>query len=185
MADPITIKNLPIITEINTGDMLIVQTSSKTGILKFEDFIVGEEHVSFFKDLQDLATDVALLSGDVAPYIDRLQKIDDIEDKNAANTARSAAMEATVNTLNNNSTKTETKFNTLSGELTQTILDLQTNVAVNQANISTLTSNIATISAAVTTLQTDVSTLQTDVSTLQTDVSTLQGQAHDETHTHE
>jgi|SaaInlStandDraft_2_1057019.scaffolds.fasta_scaffold74178_2 hypothetical protein len=115
MADPITIKNLPTINEINTGDLLIVQTPTRTGVLKFEDFVVGEEHVSFFKDIQDLVTEVKLLSDDIAPHIDNIQKITAIEQVSNGLTTNLQNIQTNIGEIDAKLTLIEAKVLTVEG----------------------------------------------------------------------
>ena len=46
MAD-VTIKNLPVASQINLNDFLIVEGESGTNILKFSNFVIGQENTSF------------------------------------------------------------------------------------------------------------------------------------------
>ena len=136
MADPITIKNLPTINEINTGDLLIVQTPTRTGVLKFEDFVVGEEHVSFFKDIQDLVTEVKLLSDDIAPHIDNIQKI--------------TAIEQVSNGLSTNLQNIQTNIGEIDAKLTlieAKVLTVEGTASENAASILALDARITALEA--------------------------------------
>ena len=47
MSTELSIKQLPVITEINNDDLILVQTSNSTNTLKFENFVVGLENTTF------------------------------------------------------------------------------------------------------------------------------------------
>lgn len=100
MSTPVTVTNLPVITEITSGDLLIVQTPAKTGALKFDDFVIGEEHVSFYKDIQDIATDVQLLSSTIQPYISQLGGISSLQQEGQSNTATLSNIQSSLNDIN-------------------------------------------------------------------------------------
>jgi len=47
MSTELSIKQLPVITEINNDDLILVQTAAATNTLKFENFVVGLENTTF------------------------------------------------------------------------------------------------------------------------------------------
>lgn len=47
MSSEISIKQLPLITEINGNDLLLVQTQNETNTLLFSDFVVGLDNTTF------------------------------------------------------------------------------------------------------------------------------------------
>tara|TARA_E500000318_G_scaffold23896_1_gene24170 strand:- start:475 stop:840 length:366 start_codon:yes stop_codon:yes gene_type:complete len=62
MSTEISIKQLPVVTEINNDDLLLVQTSNATNTLKFENFVVGLENTTFAPTISSNATKVNYLS---------------------------------------------------------------------------------------------------------------------------
>jgi|TARA_R100000482_G_scaffold29687_1_gene9517 hypothetical protein len=43
----ISIKQLPLINEVNTGDLLLIQTPNSTATLDFDNFVIGLENTTF------------------------------------------------------------------------------------------------------------------------------------------
>jgi len=135
MSTPITVTNLPSIGEISSGDLLIVQTPTQTGTLKFDDFIIGEEHVSFFKDIQDLATDVQILSGDIAPYISNIKEISNLKSGSEASTATITALTNRVTSLENEILNISVKVVSLSGTVAAALESLDDRITgLEEAN---------------------------------------------------
>lgn len=113
-----TVTNLPTISEIKSGDLLIVQTSNTTGTLRFDDFIIGEEHVSFFKDIQDISTDVQILSGQITPYIDQIKSIGSIESSLSAHSSGVSEFHDRINEVRESLDEINTRLAELSGTVT-------------------------------------------------------------------
>ncbi len=63
MADQVSIKQLPQVTEINTGDLLLVQTPNATNTLLFENFIIGLDNTTFSSTISGHTTDINAISG--------------------------------------------------------------------------------------------------------------------------
>jgi hypothetical protein len=47
----ISVGSLPIIDELYEDDMVLVQAKGRTGLLKFTDFVIGEQQVSFYQEI--------------------------------------------------------------------------------------------------------------------------------------
>lgn len=62
MASQVSIKQLPQITEINKGDLILVQTPNATNTLLFENFIIGLDNTTFSSTISSLNTSVDTLS---------------------------------------------------------------------------------------------------------------------------
>jgi len=62
MSTEISIKQLPVVTEINNDDLLLVQTPNATNTLKFENFVIGLENTTFAPTISSSATKLAYLS---------------------------------------------------------------------------------------------------------------------------
>ena len=58
----ISIKQLPLIDEINTGDLLVVQTPNATSTLDFDNFVIGLENTSFSPTISAHTADINALS---------------------------------------------------------------------------------------------------------------------------
>jgi hypothetical protein len=65
MADQVSIKQLPQVTEINTGDLLLVQTPNATNTLLFENFIIGLDNTTFSSTISGHTTDINSLSSTI------------------------------------------------------------------------------------------------------------------------
>ena len=58
----ISIKQLPLIDEINTGDLLVIQTPNATSTLDFDNFVIGLENTSFSPTISAHTADINALS---------------------------------------------------------------------------------------------------------------------------
>ena len=65
MPDQVSIKQLPQVTEINTGDLLLVQTPNATNTLLFENFIIGLDNTTFSSTISSQRTDIDSLSSTI------------------------------------------------------------------------------------------------------------------------
>ena len=65
MADQVSIKQLPQVTEINTGDLILVQTPNATNTLLFENFIIGLDNTTFSSAISSQRTDIDSLSSTI------------------------------------------------------------------------------------------------------------------------
>ena len=61
----VNIKNLPIVTEVKTGDYLILETESGTRLLDFENFAVTEYNTTFHPTISTNSADITSLKTDV------------------------------------------------------------------------------------------------------------------------
>jgi outer membrane murein-binding lipoprotein Lpp len=138
MADPITIKGLPPISEINTGDLLIVQTAEKTGALKFEDFIVGEEHISFYKNIEDLSARVDLLEGSIEPYIADIATITSLK-------TDTTTIQGQLTPINTDLNSLKTRVQTLESSLVKLKSDAETAAEANTAALAMINSRLDAI----------------------------------------
>ena len=58
----VNIKELPIISDVNNGDFLIVETDVGTSIIDFQDFLITLDNTTFKYTFNDLQTSVQALS---------------------------------------------------------------------------------------------------------------------------
>lgn len=65
MSSQISIKQLPQITEINEGDLILVQTPNATNTLLFENFIIGLDNTTFGTTVTQNSTDIEALSSNL------------------------------------------------------------------------------------------------------------------------
>lgn len=65
MSSQISIKQLPQITEINEGDLILVQTPNATNTLLFENFIIGLDNTTFGTTVTQNSTDIGVLSSNI------------------------------------------------------------------------------------------------------------------------
>ena len=62
MSTEISIKQIPVVTEINNNDLLLVQTTNATNSLKFENFVVGLENTTFAPVISANSTNIGYVS---------------------------------------------------------------------------------------------------------------------------
>tara|TARA_R110001583_G_scaffold140491_1_gene292715 strand:+ start:296 stop:589 length:294 start_codon:yes stop_codon:yes gene_type:complete len=63
MSSNISIKQLPLITEINGEDLILVQTENETNTLQFSDFVVGLDNTTFGTTITNNSTNINSISG--------------------------------------------------------------------------------------------------------------------------
>ena len=52
--DKVSIKQLPVNTNVNKDDYFIIQDSLNTSIIKFKDLVLGPDNISFYDEIVDL-----------------------------------------------------------------------------------------------------------------------------------
>ena len=60
--EKISLKQLPIISEINNGDLILVETAAATNTLDFKDFVIGLENTTFASTISSHATEIDSIS---------------------------------------------------------------------------------------------------------------------------
>lgn len=134
----VSIKNLPIINEINTDDILLVQTPSQTGIIKFQDFVIGPDHVSFYKDIEDIATDVQILSSTITPYANSFGDIVEAGTRSITNSDSINQLTNTLQSIQVQVVQLNTLITALSGEVSLRLDGIDSRMGSIEAKISTI-----------------------------------------------
>ena len=52
--DKVSIKQLPVNTNVSKDDYFIIQDSLNTSIIKFKDLVMGPDNISFYDEIVDL-----------------------------------------------------------------------------------------------------------------------------------
>ena len=60
--EKISLKQLPIISEINNGDLILVETAAATNTLDFKDFVIGLENTTFASTFSSHTTEIDSIS---------------------------------------------------------------------------------------------------------------------------
>jgi hypothetical protein len=110
----INIKELPEINDVIAGDYLIVETSSGTSIINYENFLVTLDNTTFSDVITNNTTNIIALSTQVKTL-----------SSNSATISQLSSLNTSVQTLCNN-TATSSQFNTLNSivaNLTSTTTD--------------------------------------------------------------
>lgn len=71
----VNIKNLPILTDINKGDFLIVEAPDGTGILDFRNFLITLDNTTFRSTFLDYNTRINTVSADMQTTNDALTSL--------------------------------------------------------------------------------------------------------------
>lgn len=112
----ISIKQLPKVNEINSDDLLLIQTPTASNTLEFKDLIIGLENTTFAGTISTFNTEIEAISANVLT----------LSGSDKTNTAAIAT-------------------NTANLGLSAAVIDLNVaNIATNATNIATNTTNIAT-----------------------------------------
>jgi len=134
----ISIKQLPRIEEVNTGDLFLIQTPSSSNTLDFKDLIIGLENTTFANTISTFNTNIEILSADVGSLSAKV-------DTNTDNIVI-ANDNISANTLN---------------------IDINTaDIATNTADIATNTADIATNTADIATNVTSIEDISDSVDDL-------------------
>jgi len=124
----ISIKQLPRIEEVNTGDLFLIQTPSSSNTLDFKDLIIGLENTTFANTISTFNTNIEILSADVGSLSAKV-------DLNTTSIATNAA-DIAANTV-------QIDINTANMAASAAVIDNNTvNIATNAADIVTLQSGI-------------------------------------------
>ena len=67
MSTQISIKQLPQITEINSGNLILVQSANATNTLDFKNFVIGLDNTTFGTTITQHSTDITALSSTTIP----------------------------------------------------------------------------------------------------------------------
>ena len=84
----ISIKQLPQVNEINSDDLLLIQTPTASNTLEFKDLIIGLENTTFANTISTFNTEIEALSS----------KVHTLSSSDITNTAAIAANLASINT---------------------------------------------------------------------------------------
>ena len=83
----VEINTLPNVQELFEDDFVLVQSKSRTALIKFEDFVIGEQQVSFYKEIVDNRNSLEALT----------TRVDEIEASVQENTTTSEENTTVVN----------------------------------------------------------------------------------------
>ena len=118
----ISIKQLPKVNEINSDDLLLIQTPTASNTLEFKDLIIGLENTTFANTISTFNTEIEAISANVLT----------LSSSDITNTANIATNTGNIAT------------NTANLLLSAAVIDVNAaNIATNTANIATNTANIA------------------------------------------
>ena len=62
----VSVSELPVSQEITDNDYLIIQEPSRTSRIKFDDFVIGQQNTSFYPEIIQLKSTIAVLSAIIA-----------------------------------------------------------------------------------------------------------------------
>ncbi len=60
--EKISLQQLPIISEVNNGDLILIQTATATNTLDFKDFVIGLENTTFASTISSHTTEIDSIS---------------------------------------------------------------------------------------------------------------------------
>jgi len=60
--EKISLQQLPVISEVNNGDLILIQTATATNTLDFKDFIIGLENTTFASTISSHTTEIDSIS---------------------------------------------------------------------------------------------------------------------------
>ena len=60
--EKISLQQLPVISEVNNGDLILIQTATATNTLDFKDFVIGLENTTFASTISSHTTEIDSIS---------------------------------------------------------------------------------------------------------------------------
>tara|TARA_R110000796_G_scaffold24243_1_gene69203 strand:- start:144 stop:530 length:387 start_codon:yes stop_codon:yes gene_type:complete len=60
--EKISLQQLPVISEVNNGDLILIQTATSTNTLDFKDFVIGLENTTFASTISSHTTEIDSIS---------------------------------------------------------------------------------------------------------------------------
>lgn len=125
MSTQISIKQLPQITEINNGNLLLVQQDDSTNTLDYKNFVIGLDNTTFGTTITQHSTDISVLSSTTIPTF------------SANMMTKFTALSANLGT---NILKNATDNDSLSSDVTALSANLGANVIRNATRTTSLSS---------------------------------------------
>ena len=170
----VEINTLPTVQELFEDDFVLVQSKSRTALIKFEDFVIGEQQVSFYKEIVDNRNSLAEL----------ITRVDEIEAVVQSNTTASEENTEIVNEnkqliQNQQSTNTEmqSKLDTLQNRVDAHDLELESQAqSVLQVEQTANESPSVVLSAKLAETQQQLEAVNSIIESLQTEVQNLNGE---------
>ena len=170
----VEINTLPTVQELFEDDFVLVQSKSRTALIKFEDFVIGEQQVSFYKEIVDNRNSLTEL----------ITRVDEIEAVVQSNTT---AGEENTEIVNENkqliqdqqSTNTEmqSKLDTLQNRVDAHDLELESQAqSVLQVEQTASESPSIVLSAKLAETQQQLEAVNSIIESLQTEVQNLNGE---------
>ena len=159
------------IEELFGDDFVVVQAKNRTALIPFDDFVIGEQQVSFYKEIVDARNTITALTS----------RVDQIESNVNTNTESITDNTSTVEEVEQNATnitsalgQTAIEISLLTNKLNSVESDIEaqnTEIANVQSGVNSLTesSSAATISQ----LEQTVAAQETTILQLQSEIETL------------
>lgn len=157
----ISIKQLPQVNEINSDDLLLIQTPTASNTLEFKDLIIGLENTTFANTISTFNTEIEALSS----------KVHTLSSSDITNTAAIATNTADITTNTANIVLND-------NEIATNLASINTNtaaIATNTADIATNTTAIGLNTTFRTKFATGDPVTETDLPTTHSLTITING----------
>lgn len=144
----VNVNDLPVEQDVNSEDHIIVQNDIKTYRIKFKDLIFNKENTTFGQEINELYSRVNDLNTMVIELQNKLQQ--ETARATAAETAlrnlsttNRTNVESTLNTtINNESSRAQTKESSLQSQINQVKQDLKSEISRSKTTEASLRSEI-------------------------------------------
>jgi len=94
----IDVASLPVIDELFEEDYVLIQAKDRTGLIKFTDLVIGEQQVSFYKEIVDARTSINTLTTNLASNSTTTEQVKEDTETNTVNIAKNTADIANLDT---------------------------------------------------------------------------------------
>lgn len=175
----VNVGNLPVIDELFEEDMVLVQAKDRTGLLKFSDFVLGEQQVSFYGEIVNARNSINTLSTTIDSntqlITDNAAQIAELKETTTGHAEILSSTEIVVSELLN-------QYSKLQDDVTQLDQSVQDQAASTLAAVNKLddaTTSIVNVTAEVNELEEAVQSLTTAVNSLNTSITTINQKLED------
>jgi chromosome segregation ATPase len=180
----ISVGSLPVVDELFEDDMVLVQAKDRTGLLKFSDFVIGEQQVSFYQEIVNARNGIAGVSQitqqNTAAISTNAELIAELQ-TTASNNSTSIESIQTANTVlqdqNTNMQSSLSAVTTLANSVLNTSVNKLSEATAANTELSTkyasLTGTFASMNEQIQDLQSTVNNINNSLYTQQQQIDTL------------
>lgn len=166
MSSTIKVSSLPIVEEVFETDHLVIQSKDRTALVQFDNFVIGEQQVSFYKEIVDARNSITSHEAQITNLNERVAELQTGVDGATSTTTTNSSI---IQTVDDRVESVEAELSTAQNS----ILDLNTAIQNQTAQTNTLNNNAENIQNLNNNLQETINNLSNQLSTLTTEINSL------------